>query len=462
MTSRLLAALGAVLVVAGLLVLMRADAGLVRDRASVAGIPVTTLSPPGEGPFPGVVVAHGFSGSGRLMDGIGIAFAQAGWVAAMPDLAGHGANPQPLGEADLPGDVLDVLHWLEARDDVGDVAMLGHSMGAGAVTQAAVQRRDVPLVALSLPSADDLPEGLTAFFLVGSAEPARFAEAAQAAGELGYDTETVRGAEHISILFRTQTLRASVEWLDAAVGQPTSPVTADWRMLGVAGVYLGSALLLWPLSSVIVRTRVDGMLGRPARVARWVAVPLAGVAAGGVLAVVPSLGGIVPLLVGGYLAAFFALSGLVLWALSRRGERPFVAAVVPGSLLGLYAGAAVAIPAQLGWAQVSLAGQRGLAFAGLAGAILVFSWAELALHDRYGYWAVASGRLLLTGVLAGLAVIGAAPGFLLLLVPVVAVVLTWFGSYGVRVARLSGSPLAGALTQTPSLALLVTVTTPLA
>jgi hypothetical protein len=71
-------------------------------------------------------------------------------------------------------------------------------------------------------------------------------------------------------------------------------------------------------------------------------------------------------------------------------------------------------------------------------------------------------RLLLAGVLVGLAVTGLAPGFLLLLAPVMALVLPWFGAYGVRVTRLTGSPLAGALTQALPLGLLVAMTTPLA
>ena len=69
---------------------------------------------------------------------------------------------------------------------------------------------------------------------------------------------------------------------------------------------------------------------------------------------------------------------------------------------------------------------------------------------------------LLVAVRAALAVGGAAPGFLTLLVPLVALLLPWFGAYGVRMRQLTGSPLAGALAQAPSLALLVAVTTPLA
>jgi len=50
MTPRALmvAALGTVLVVVGVLVIVRADDGLVRERAVVAGLPATTLRPPGD------------------------------------------------------------------------------------------------------------------------------------------------------------------------------------------------------------------------------------------------------------------------------------------------------------------------------------------------------------------------------------------------------------------------------
>ena len=104
---------------------------------AVAALPATTLRPPGAGPFPAVVVSHGFSASGRLMDGIAIAFARDGWLVIVPDHAGHGANHDPLTDADLPGQVADVVDALRSRDDVSSVSLLGHSMGAGAATQAA-------------------------------------------------------------------------------------------------------------------------------------------------------------------------------------------------------------------------------------------------------------------------------------------------------------------------------------
>jgi hypothetical protein len=331
-------------------------------------------------------------------------------------------------------------------------------MGAGATTRAA-DDLGTPVMALSLPSADDLSGELRAAFAVGRLEPSRFVEAAAAAGELGYPVTTIDGAEHISILFRTQTLDEVVTYLAPFAGREPSRVSADTRLAGVGAVYLGSALLFWPVSAVVTRHRERVAVAGGGRLPSWIAPPLAGVAAGLVLAAIPALGTVVPLLVGGYLAAFVALAGLAMLPLVRHIERPSAAAL-PGLVVGVLVVVVVAVPAQLAWAEVSLSGERGLSVAALTLAFLAFSWAELMLAG--GYVAMLVGRLLLAAVLAALAVVGAAPGFLTLLVPLMALLLPWFGAYGVRMRRLTGSPLAGALAQAPSLALLVAVTTPLA
>jgi hypothetical protein len=461
-TSRVLVVAGIILVTLGLLVIVRADDGLVRERDVVAGLPVTTLRPDAEGSLPAVVVSHGFSASGRLMDGLAIALARDGWLAVVPDHAGHGANHDSLGDADLPAEVAGLVGAVRAGEltdgeEVALVALLGHSMGAGAATQAA-ESLGTPVVALSLPSAEDLSGDLTALFAVGRLEPSRFGEAAAAAGDLGYPVVTIDGAEHISILFRTQTLDEVVTWLAPFADLDGSAVAADTRLAGVGAVYLGSALLFWPVSAAVARHREQARVVGGARVPPWLGLPLAGVVAGLVLALVPALGTVVPLLVGGYLAAFFALTGLVALPLVRRLERPSAAAL-PGLGMGAFAVVAVAVPAALAWAEVSLSGVRGLSVAVLVVAVTLFAWAELMLDG--GYVAMLVGRLLVTAVLVVLAVVGAAPGFLTLLLPLLALLLPWFGAYGVRMRDVTGSPLAGALAQAPSVALLVAVTTPL-
>lgn len=474
MTGRVAVAVaGAALVVAGLLVLLRADDGLVRERTKVDGVPVTVLRPPGPGPFPALVVVHGFAASGRLMDPLAVAFARDGWLVAVPDQRGHGANPRGLGDAagtGLTDDLDTVRTWLVDRPDAtGPAALLGHSMGAGVVTRLAADDPTPPAtVALSLPSAADLPAaGARAWdllLLVGSAEPARFGEANVQAAALGYQTGTIGRAEHISILFRTQTLAESVQWLDRAVGRlPAGPVAADPRMAGVALAYLGSALLFWPLSAWVLRPQHPRVRGSTRRWPVWLVVPVATLAAGGVLALLPALGEVVPLVVGGYLAAAFAMTGLLLMLVARRWETPSARGVGGGLLLGGYGAVSLAVPAQLGWAEVSLVGARGWSVLVLALATGVYAFAELLVAWRpgVGYGRVVVARLLLAAVLVVLAVTGLAPGFLLLLAPVMALVLPWFGAYGVRVTRICGSPLAGALTQALPLGLLVAITTPL-
>lgn len=464
MRRLLAAAVGAALVVVGMTAILQADDGLVRERTRVDGIPVSVLRPPGEGPFPGVVVAHGFSGSSRLMEGFGIALARDGWVAAMLDFPGHGANLDGITDADLPADVAAVSTWLAARADVSTAALLGHSMGADAVTQAAPELGPPATVALSLPSAEELDPAIPGLLLlVGSAEPARFVAAAEDAQDLGYPVRTVPVAEHVSILFRPPTLEQSVDWLDRAVGREASPVETDGRMPALAAVYVGSALLFWPLSGWVARGRGGWSPRRRPLLPLLVAMPTAGVVTGALLAVVPRLDELVPLYVGGYLAGFALVTGAVGWLLSRRVERPDASAALAGLVLGGYAAAALVVPAHLVWAEVSVAGPRAWAVAALAAAWIAFGWAELLLGWRrgtVGYGRVLLSRGLVAGVLLVLALLGLAPWFLLLLVPLLLVLLPWFGVYGVRVARLTGSPLAGALTQAPALALVVAGTTP--
>ena len=72
---------------------------------TVDGVPLTEVraevrSGTGAGPTaggrPGVVIAHGFAGSARLMRPLADTVARQGAVALLVDFAGHGGNPVPL------------------------------------------------------------------------------------------------------------------------------------------------------------------------------------------------------------------------------------------------------------------------------------------------------------------------------------------------------------------------------
>lgn len=96
--------------------------------------------PRGEGPFPVVVVTHGYVNPAayrtlayttRYAD----AYAEAGFLVLHPDLRGHGqSDPGPNAfRAGYAIDVLNLLHQLDSlpQADPGRVALWGHSMGGG-------------------------------------------------------------------------------------------------------------------------------------------------------------------------------------------------------------------------------------------------------------------------------------------------------------------------------------------
>ena len=116
--------------------------GLTVRHLSRDGVPMLYLAPVGAHAahsVPGVLVAHGFAGSRQLMLGYGYTLAHAGYAVLLWDFAGHGANPQPLAPDSLQVAVdaaYDVM--IEQPEvDPSRLALLGHSMGSGAVMSAA-------------------------------------------------------------------------------------------------------------------------------------------------------------------------------------------------------------------------------------------------------------------------------------------------------------------------------------
>src|SRR5262245_43924447 len=103
---------GAVVVAVGCLVaggvgLIRADRQVSTRFVTIDGVPMLVASPkavfteqatggPSAIRAPGVVVAHGFAASARLMRGFADTLASRGYVVVVPDLTGHGANPARL------------------------------------------------------------------------------------------------------------------------------------------------------------------------------------------------------------------------------------------------------------------------------------------------------------------------------------------------------------------------------
>jgi dienelactone hydrolase len=266
-----------------------AGRGPPRDHVTVDGVPLDEVHPGGAQRRPGVVVAHGFSGSARLMAPFGDTLAARGYVVVLLDFAGHGANTTPLPDdaaatgasvAALQHDLDVAIARLRSLPDVDParIALVGHSMGATEVTRYAAAHPAVrATVALSLPgssvAATDRPAHL--LLLYGGLEfPGFKAAAADAVAHGGPDRRAaeVPGVEHISILYAPRAHRDTAGWLDRNLSGPTGsrPLPSPLRRItGTALLTLAFLAGLYPLARWMSggerrSPRIDPTPSRPA------------------------------------------------------------------------------------------------------------------------------------------------------------------------------------------------------
>ena len=399
----------------------------------------------------------------------------------------------------LQADLDAVVGWAVGQPWAapGRLGLVGHSMGAGAVTRYAAAHPPgsgpdgvAATVAISLPSAEDLPADAARpanlLLLVGEREQQRFFDAAREALQLGYPgaqggatygsfedgsarrEQVVPGVEHVTIVFAADTLEATGGWMDEALSYGvTDPAEGPPdRMLWAGVLLLAATLGFVPLASLLLGGR------RPLAPHRTVS---AGVAAGGmaagaavaalVLAAVPGLGGLVPIAVGGYLAAFLAVFGLVCLAVASRTSlgggdaddpagptRSRWATAAAALALAAYVVATFLAVGHATWVDGGLrrrAQGRGPRARAVRVRLLPGRGAAgppdpaRAAGSR---WSPCRGLLVVVGLLAAVLLLGA-PGFLTLIIPLVALLFAWFAVYGHVVAGRTAAPWAPALVQ---------------
>ena len=504
---------GAVLLAASAVGLTQAQEGGEVRSTSVGGIPVTLYSPGGTNPT--VVVAHGFAGSAQMVDPLARGLTRAGFTVVTFDFPGHGENgsPLPADAADrraswevLTAPLAAVVDWTLAQPEVdrSRLALVGHSMGAGASVAYAVDDAEGDrilgaTVALSLPSADAIPEGEPAvpanlLLLHGSLEPEQFAAAAEQALQAGYPdalpgvtygdvddltarrSDTVPGVEHIGILFSGTTLTSSVDWLSEALDHRPAPTHLAPVLLWAVLALAGAGLLLAPLARALLGSGTrpawdpepDPVRGRTvllltaassaiASAGAWLATPLADQ---------------VPVAVGGYLAAWFAVAGAVVatwWGVRRSSTVPWPQVTVRASVgavaLAAVATLAVVIPGSLSWAAFSLVGDRAWTAVLMLVVFAIFFGAdELVLRRastgrRIGL--VIASRLLSVAILLAAIPLLGAPGFLVLVLPLLLLFLLVLAWYAAVCSRGRNGYLAAVLVQAVPAAVLVATTFPL-
>jgi dienelactone hydrolase len=226
--------------------------------------------PVGERP-PVVAIAHGYSADRAIMSPMARSLARAGYAALTIDLRGHGSNPARFA-GELQADVAAAVDWLEASPlvDGSRLAVLGHSMGAGAVLDLATsdpRPAAVVLVSGGWQVRDQVvPDHVLS--LVASGDPGRIAERMDdvAADLRTAGTEVtaieVPGTSHVSILFSDRAVREVVAFLDPVLGVERGgpePGLDDPR-LRVAALYAAAAVVLVGLLGALAGRVVAGLL----------------------------------------------------------------------------------------------------------------------------------------------------------------------------------------------------------
>ncbi|MGM0616879.1 MAG: alpha/beta hydrolase family protein [Actinomycetota bacterium] len=412
------------------------------------GVPIDLLVPDGAVEAPGIVVAHGFSGSRQLMRSTALALAEAGFAVAVPDLAGHGANRAPLPTEDegdrLVRDVLIAAEALEASEGVrsAPVGVLGHSMGSGAAMAAGVRAPDriTAVVAVSPTDAEvspQLPNDL--LLLAGEREPRFVANARdllERAGGATTGTTTaprrelvvIAGVEHVSILFSSAMYAEATAWFAESFGLPATPAGGGVPLLAWWALHLVAVVALWRVVAPGLTDRGSGSQATGRGVLGAVAGALAATTVLAILGAAVELAGFGGMLVAPVLAAWLLVAGGIwLWVGPRPGT-PTGRDLGWAAVLVLLLAAALAALGSRVWLPALPGGPRAGWFALFVVLLLPWSVALSAtLQGARGWRALGWWTLLAvvtTGGFAAAAVAVPSLGFLLLLLPLIPVLLT--------------------------------------
>lgn len=460
------------------------------------------LLPRGERP-PAVVLMHGFASDRLGMSALARRLADAGYAVLAFDASGHGQNRNPFQRSRARVDAF-MADYSAAVDflrgtpmvDGERIAVMGHSMGAGASLDFAT--RDSGIDATVLISGGWTLHGPhrppNALFLYATGDPGRLKErsrglAAQLAGvdsvELGkrygdprlgsaVRVVEVPGADHATIVWTGTAAREIRDWLDAAFGiaPRTDPIAPEPRF---------TAALLCALAMLVVLPGVGLVIGRlvPRAEERSGEGAFAGLGwlALGLVATMPLLAADTPasqlsIEVGDVIVSHFALTGIALLVVATlRGETPLAGILrapaphLVGATVGVIAAYLLSLPLGVVVHRITLTPERTVVFVASALALLPFAFAFQWLLRR-GPPARASlvsalGRVLVLGALA----LGVATGLLsfvvILILPALALVFVLIELLASSIYATSRNLTVIALIDAPWLAFIVAASMPI-
>ena len=443
-----------------------APRGLTVRRLTRDGVPMLYMAPAGAQGVPGVLVAHGFAGSRQLMLAYGYTLAHAGYATMLWDFDGHGANPQPRTQDTLLAnlDAASAALIEQPEVDAGRLALLGHSMGSGAVMTAGIRNPDryAATIAVSPTGADVTPDVPRNLLLQAGAWEGRFVGNAQAllakgggasedfAGGRARRLTVIPYAEHISILFRGQSHRAVLDWLANAFGETRGTAYADRRI-----IWYGLSLLGWLLALValapVLRPALPEQMAGP-RWLSWVALPISVLIASGMLALISpgvSLSSFGGLMVGGAVGLWFLIAGLIWLPSIRSLRRPSPSDLAWGVGLFVVLAFAFGVMAQYVWLPWWLNLPRLARWPFLALACLPWFLAAGMAQRGAGagmrvLWWLAQSIAVVGGLFLALA-LAPSLGFLLILLPLLPLLLGILAVAGAASGHAWAYGLGGAL-----------------
>ena len=484
-------------IAAGLWNLRTATEGLSVEAVTVDGVPATIFRPASGAPGPAVVIAHGFAGSQQLMRSFATTLARNGYVAVTFDFAGHARNNAPLTGSitETEGATRSLLEETARIADFarplgdGRLAVLGHSMASDIVVRFAESAPDVgATVAVSMFSpAVTAAEPRNLLVIVGGWEGMLKREALRAVSlatptpaEPGVTygdpaAGTARRAafsphvEHVGVLYSSASLREAVDWLDRAfaIARPATPAVVaqgPWILLLLTGV----VTLARPLSRLLPRLAAPPVGAGLAWRRIWAPLLVPMVAAPLLLRVLPTH--FLPVLVGDYLAAHFAVYGLLTAACLAWLRVPWPPRAAIGPVLGTAALIVAFGFIGLVWpidAFVTsfLPGpeRRLLILVMLVGTLLYFlaeEWLTRGPDAARGAYA-ASKLAFLVSLAIAVALDFERLFFLILIIPVIVPFFVVYGLFSAWTYRGTGNPLVAGIANAVAFAWAIGVTFPL-
>ncbi|MCU0491907.1 MAG: lysophospholipase [Chloroflexaceae bacterium] len=489
------------------------------ERQWLGATPVTIYRG-GMEPAPAIVVAHGFAGSQQIMDSFAVTLARGGFTTLTFDFPGHGQNTTPL-QGDITdrerrhaqlSATLDAVVALARQQGDGRVGLLGHSMGSEAVVRYAQAHPAIAgTVAVSLGYGGVTPASpRNLLVLTGALEPQLHGPAQriadQAAGGQGQTGVTYGSladgnarrvvyppfVEHIGVLFSPVSMDESLRWFNGVFErpQPQAPFL-DMRLLWLVLLFVSATVLFWPLSLIVdCRLQIaDWTSGHAPGWGWWLVALLPALLAPLLLRLFPA-DGLLPILVGGPLALYFALygvaSGLGLLALRlRRGQqqaapvpRPQAArpatwwralrlrlpVIVAAALLMFgYVLLMFGLPAHMFLLNYFPPPVRLPIFGAVFGAMLPYFLADEWLTRRAGglRGAYAITKVIFMFSLALAIALNPRLFFLVLIAPLFLIYFSIYGLFSGVLTRRSGTPLVGALANAAIFAWIVAAIFPL-